>query len=159
MGSYSKTTVFFITNISLKRHILQSVKPMNIHPLFTLSLALSSIRYWKKNKKWPHTNKSQDGNSVKLSKVSCMQKIWLPLDPGKSKINLFSISFFCTHASVLPSGQWLHTALNTELSICIEATYVVLASCVIEWCIYLRAHDATMWSSRLEDSLRPVVRG
>lgn len=78
-----------------------------------------------------------------------MQKIWLPLVPGKSKINLFSISFFCTHASVLPPGQRLHTALNTELRICIEASYVVLASCVIELCIYIRARDATTCSGVL----------
>lgn len=78
-----------------------------------------------------------------------MQKSWLPLVPGKSKINLFSISFFCTHASVLPPGQWVHTALNTELRICIEASDVVLASCVIELCIYIQAHDATAWSSVL----------
>lgn len=78
-----------------------------------------------------------------------MQKIWHLLVPGKSKINPFSISFFCTHASVLPPGQRLHTALNTELRISIEASSVVLASCVIELCIYIRTHDATTWSSVL----------
>lgn len=94
---------------------------------------------------------------VNLSKVSCTQKIWLPLVPGKSKTNLFSISFFCTHASILPSGQRLHTALNTELRICIEASYVVLASCVIELRIYIWARDATTWSSVLGG--RFAVRG
>lgn len=112
---------------------------------FTDSIKLHQILRGGKK----HANKSQDGNLVNLSKVSCVQKSWLPLVPGKSKINLFSISFFCTHASVLPPGQWLHTALNTELRICIEASDVVLASCVIELCIYIQAHDATAWSSVL----------
>lgn len=82
-------------------------------------------------------------------KASCMQKIWRLLVPGKCKINLFSISFFCSHACVLPRGQWLHTALNTQLRISIEASFVVLASCVIELRIYIRAHDATVGSSVL----------
>lgn len=78
-----------------------------------------------------------------------MQEIWRLLVPGKRKINLFSISFFCSNACVLPPVQRLHTALNTQLRISIEASFVVLASCVIELRIYIRAHDATAGSSVL----------
>lgn len=101
----------------------------------------------------PHPNKSQDGTLVKLSKVSCTQRIWPPLVPGRSKPNLFRISFFCAHASLLPPQQRLHTALNTGLRICIEASYVVLASCVIEPSIYIRVRDAAARSSALGGQL------
>lgn len=57
-----------------------------------------------------------------------------------------------------PSGNWLHWALNTEVSICIEASYVVLASCVIEVCINIRAGDLTTWLSVFRGELWPAVR-
>lgn len=82
----------------------------------------------------------------------------LSLASSKSKINPFSISFLYTPAASLPSGHWLPRALNTEVRICIEASYVVLASCVIEMRINIRAGDVTTWSTVLRGDLRPAVR-
>lgn len=88
-----------------------------------------------------------------------MQKIWRLLVPGKRKINLFSISFFCSHACVLPPGQRLHTALNTQLRISIEASFVVLVSCVIELRIYIGPMTQPWGPACSRGSLRAVVRG
>lgn len=63
-----------------------------------------------------------------------------------------------TPAAFLPSGHWLPRALNTEVRICIEASYVVLASCVIEMRINIRADDVTTWLIVLRGELRPAVR-
>lgn len=61
-------------------------------------------------------------------------------------------------SSFLPSGNWLPGAFNTEVSICIEGSYVVLAFCVIEVHISIRADNVTTWSSVLRGELRPAVR-
>lgn len=86
--------------------------------------------------------------------------VWHPptVSLGESGINLFTISFLYTHClSFLGELVTLNTH-NTEVSICIEASYVVLASCVIEVCINIRADDVTTWLTVLRGELWPAVR-
>lgn len=118
---------------------------------FSLCLSqtrLSCIRYEKVSNDHIKT-KAKLGNSVNLSKVSCMRKIWHSLVPGKSKINLFSISFFYTHglrsslrAVVTHSSQ--HTTQN------LHRGQLCGFNVLCDWAVYLHTADhSTTWSSVL----------
>lgn len=57
-----------------------------------------------------------------------------------------------------PQGIRYPEHSTQKWSICIDGSYVVLASCVIEVCINIRADDVTTWFSVLRRELWPAVR-